>query len=268
MTRALLVDVSNHQGGIDWWTVAHSIAALGGASAGPVEGALIKASEGSGWQDEYFDANWTGAGDAGLARGAYHFARYDLGNPPELEAEWFWSVVGPRLREGDSLHWDVEEPNDGDLNAKVKASLRRLAELAGFAPLLYSRTGFMTAHNLTHDPELAEHGLWLAAYPGGIPSSFPVPPPLWPFTAIHQFTSKGRVSGISGDVDLNYFNGPIANFRLYGAPAAPAPPVPVTPPVTLDAEAQKQAKLLIQDIIDRATELNTLLHLPDWDQLP
>lgn len=58
------IDVSHHQGDIDWKTVA----------AQPnVRFAIMKATEGGDHKDFRFAENWQRAGDAGLVRGAYHF---------------------------------------------------------------------------------------------------------------------------------------------------------------------------------------------------
>src|SRR3954463_8047491 len=57
------IDVSRHQGEIDWNAVASS----------GVKFAWIKATEGGDHADVMFQANWQGAKAAGVARGAYHF---------------------------------------------------------------------------------------------------------------------------------------------------------------------------------------------------
>ena len=57
------VDVSHHQGPIDWRAVAGDGVAF----------AYVKASQGSRNQDPLFAANWQGARAAGLAVGAYHY---------------------------------------------------------------------------------------------------------------------------------------------------------------------------------------------------
>src|SRR3954453_12196349 len=57
------VDVSNHQGEIDWRPVA----------ADDMSFAYIKATEGGDFIDDRFRPNWDGAAAAGLDRGAYHF---------------------------------------------------------------------------------------------------------------------------------------------------------------------------------------------------
>src|SRR6516165_7639969 len=57
------VDVSGHQGDIDWLSLA----------AGGVAFAYIKATEGGDFRDKQFQKNWDGARTAGMLRGAYHF---------------------------------------------------------------------------------------------------------------------------------------------------------------------------------------------------
>lgn len=57
------VDVSNHQGEIDWVAVADDGMTF----------AYIKATEGGDFVDDQFTQNWKGAAAAGLDRGAYHF---------------------------------------------------------------------------------------------------------------------------------------------------------------------------------------------------
>jgi lysozyme len=57
------IDVSHHQGRIDWERVAEDDMSF----------AYIKATEGGNFLDDRFPENWSGAGEAGLLRGAYHF---------------------------------------------------------------------------------------------------------------------------------------------------------------------------------------------------
>jgi lysozyme len=75
------VDVSNHQGEVDWERVAGD----------DMEFAYIKATEGGDFVDEWFDRNWEGAGAAGLDRGAYHF--FTLCRPGDEQAANFLDVV-------------------------------------------------------------------------------------------------------------------------------------------------------------------------------
>src|SRR5262245_31016447 len=57
------VDISNHQGDVDWQALAASNVAF----------AYIKATEGGDFKDKRFQLNWDGTRKAGLVRGAYHF---------------------------------------------------------------------------------------------------------------------------------------------------------------------------------------------------
>ena len=57
------IDVSHHQGSIDWSAVAGD----------DVGFAFIKATEGGDHIDRRFEENWIGAAKAGIPRGAYHF---------------------------------------------------------------------------------------------------------------------------------------------------------------------------------------------------
>jgi lysozyme len=75
------VDVSHHQGAIDWEAVA----------ADDIAFAYIKATEGGDFVDSSFETNWRDAGSAGLDRGAYHF--FTLCRAGVEQAEHFLATV-------------------------------------------------------------------------------------------------------------------------------------------------------------------------------
>ncbi len=58
------MDVSSHQGVVDWTKAAASGAKF----------AYVKASEGTAYRNPYFQAQYSGAASAGMLHGAYHFA--------------------------------------------------------------------------------------------------------------------------------------------------------------------------------------------------
>jgi GH25 family lysozyme M1 (1,4-beta-N-acetylmuramidase) len=78
------IDVSAFQRGISW----------AGIAAG--DGfAIAKATEGVGYTDPAWPAFSAVLAEPGpLVPGCYHFARPDLGNGPQREADWFCEVVG------------------------------------------------------------------------------------------------------------------------------------------------------------------------------
>lgn len=77
------IDVSTHQGAIDWTAVAGD----------GIDAAYVKASEGATFEDDRFAENWAGAKAAGLEVGAYHF--FTLCKEGEEQAA---NLIG-RLRE-------------------------------------------------------------------------------------------------------------------------------------------------------------------------
>lgn len=71
------IDVSHHQGQIDWRRVRQD----------GISFTYVKATEGGDWTDPRFEMNWRGAGEAGLRRGAYHF--FTLCRAGEAQAKHF-----------------------------------------------------------------------------------------------------------------------------------------------------------------------------------
>ena len=71
------IDVSRHQGAIDWPRVA----------AAGIRFAWIKATEGGDYRDPAFGRNWELAEAAGVRRGAYHFVYWC--RPAKDQGNWF-----------------------------------------------------------------------------------------------------------------------------------------------------------------------------------
>src|ERR1044071_2785616 len=82
------IDVSHHQGNIDW----HSVAEAG------VSFAFAKATDGDTFHDPQFATNWTQMQSAGIVRGAYHFFRPT--KPVNTQVEKFIQAVH-KLDDGD-----------------------------------------------------------------------------------------------------------------------------------------------------------------------
>jgi lysozyme len=208
------VDVSHHQGAIDWPAVAASGWAF----------AVIKATEGTGYVDPALAANRAGARAAGLVTGLYHFAR---AGDPVAEANYFASTVGA-LSAGEfiALDWEVQAANPV---AWCKAWLDRATACLGPRPLIYLNQSTMASYDWA--PVAADSGLWEAKYDGS--PSAPVTAH-WAFAAMKQYGSTGSVSGIGGPCDVDEFYGTAAQLRAYGAagiaPTPPPAPTPTPPP--------------------------------------
>src|SRR5262245_44128113 len=98
------IDVSHHQGQVDWARVA----------ASGIRYAFMKATQGAGFIDSRFVANWAGAALNGVVRGAYHF--FDPGATAAQQFENFTNVVS--LEPGDlapALDLELDGQNWTDL---------------------------------------------------------------------------------------------------------------------------------------------------------
>ncbi|MCX6022155.1 MAG: glycoside hydrolase family 25 protein, partial [Chloroflexi bacterium] len=163
---------------------------------------------------------WVSAHARGLVAGSYHFCRPSKFTGSQ-EADYYLSTIGRRFP-GELLAFDLEDDAvdpHADLLAYALDFKRTVQERTGYPPLFYSAPAYMEAHNLTGDTpehrELAECGLWLANYRDDMPD----PPAPWDFIAIWQHSETGRVPGVQGNCDLNWFNGDdIDRLKLYGEP--------------------------------------------------
>jgi lysozyme len=164
---------------------------------------FCKATEGSKLIDRKFNYHWENIGSH-LKKGAYHFFRpYANGKD---QAKLFLSTVN-----FSSGHLapviDVEgERGYSKLNpriyvANLKIMIREIEETLGVRPIIYTNTHFWNRYFSTHMKDMVrEYRLWVADYRD---REEPVIPHGWEDWAIWQHTCKGRIKGISHDVDLN-----------------------------------------------------------------
>lgn len=193
------IDVSHHNGDIDWSMVKQAGA----------EFAFMKATEGATFVDKRFKENWKEARAAGIKVGAYHFFRPRTNLQSQIDN--FARTLGT-VSPGDLPPViDAEVPSDWSrLTGKQSVDL-----IIGFIdgiraklgdnvhPIIYLSPSFCD-DVLKNDPRLKNYPLWLAHYTS---ASRPRVPKPWEFWTFWQFTENGRVAGISGNVDINRFNG-------------------------------------------------------------
>jgi lysozyme len=202
-------------------------------------------TEDTGYLNPNFEYDWAGAKRIKLARIAYHYARPE-GADADDEAAWMLDQIDAHggLEVGDLLWLDLEA-GSGDLGGWSLEFLRHTQERAGFKPIVYSGAWFTSQHNLAAYPALADYGLSLAAYQ----DEMPAPPPPWPLVAFWQYSDKGRIPGINGDVDLDVFNGRADRIRLYGKPGAAGPTVTVPVQPLPDELAAARAQIAERDAL-------------------
>lgn len=202
------MDVSHHQGTIDWTKVAASV-----TGEFPLSFVIVKATEGKGFLDENLASNRAGAREAGLAFGAYLF--YDPSDTPQSQAEFFIGNVP--LRAGDLPPVVDVEKRAGSAESfqqNLLACLRILESHYGVKPVIYASYKFRKRY-LTSD-EFDAYPFWVAHYYVDEPCEDGTAWDLW------QFTDRGRVPGIRGNTDLDVFAGTSADFHKLLVTAPPS----------------------------------------------
>ena len=189
------VDVSHHQGDIDWDAVRSD----------GVEFAFIKASEGQDHRDREFERNWDQAGRSGLARGAYHF--FTFCTPGVEQAQNFLGALGDATGELAPVV-DIEfsgncasPPPVAAIRVELRAFLAEVRRRDGRSPILYftrEANARVLAHEFDDCPRWPRSLLWKPRRDD------------WSFW---QFADNGRVAGIDGLVDLDVFNGTREEFE-------------------------------------------------------
>lgn len=190
------VDVSEHQGAIDWWAVANDgvqFAFVRAGARGYTQGTLSA--------DDHFTSNIDGAEAAGLDVGAYFFSQATNVEEAQEEADFVLELLDGRSLELPVVfdHEPVTDPS-GRANNLDKATLTACAnafceriEAAGYRTMIYGNSGDMARYNRA---DLGGRSVWFAEYGTGIPSA------LFDF-ACWQYTNNGTIDGISTPVDLN-----------------------------------------------------------------
>ena len=196
------IDVSKHQGKIDWQQVAGD-----GVEFAFIRVGLRGYGTGKLVEDEYFEDNIKGALGAGIKVGVYFYSQ--AVNEQELleEANFVLEKISPYKVECPVVY-DVEKVSgaDGrmnDLTVEERTKLTLLfcqtIENAGYQPMIY--------HNMEMGAmmldlaSLEQYDKWFAYFNQDL--YYPYEYKVW------QYSEKGAVNGIEGDVDLNISFAPL-----------------------------------------------------------
>lgn len=193
----ILIDISDHNGNIDFAAVA--------ADPQKIKGVFIKASEGATFMTRTFLTNVAGCKANGLPWGAYHFATWNnnqnVKEDAEAEARFLISTVKKANALPDlPLMLDIESNNPIPYTkAQMVEFVKSFTDVVkkDYEIGVYSGPGFLQSY-LPNDHPFNAIKLWIADYDGAIN---PIPGGWKPF--LRQYTDKGRVNGISADVDMN-----------------------------------------------------------------
>lgn len=215
------VDISLYQGDVDYNSLKNK-----------VDFVIIKATEGTTLIDVKFLKNQANARIANMLIGYYHFAKPDLGNSATAEADFFVKTIG-KLQSGECLFLDFEVNYTDKVNW-CKAWLDRVFAKTGVKPLIYLNKSHLSS-DWTPVVE-GDYGLWLADYN---PLTMESPTGNWKLLAFRQYSSTGKVDGISGNVDEDVFYGETSTFKLYGYK-----PTVTNPPIDLQTQLNAANKLI------------------------
>ena len=182
------IDVSIHNGVIDWQSVKND----------GIEFAVIRAGFGkfADQKDENFESNYNGVKSAGISVGAYWYSYATTVSEAVQEANVFVSILAGKQFEF-PVFFDIEEQaafdtGKANCSAMVRAFCDVLEQSGYWAGLYTSRSALET---YIEDDIKSRYALWIAEWGNRLNYSGPV--------GIWQYSEKGYVNGIIGNVDLD-----------------------------------------------------------------
>jgi GH25 family lysozyme M1 (1,4-beta-N-acetylmuramidase) len=199
------MDVSSHQGNIDW----KAVASHGGRFV------YVKATEATTYVNPFFGQQYTGAYNAGLLHGAYHFAVPNRSSG-EAQADYFVSHGGAWSPDGMTLPpaLDIEYNPYGAMcyglsqaamTTWIRAFSDRVLARTKRYPAIYTSTKWWTQCTGNNGGFGANNPLWTPFYG----SSVGALPAGWGFLTIWQFADKGTFPG-----DQDRFNGAYDRLKV------------------------------------------------------
>ena len=193
-----IMDVSRHQGVIDWAKVKAS---------GKVDGVMIRAMGNSGagkaskpYLDPYFARNYAECTRVGLPVGVYGYFKATTKAQADKELALFKQALGGRtfqLPVAVDIEDEVQKPLGKAALTNLTAYMLSTVESWGVYALLYTGLWFGGPFLYMGGTKLKPYDVWLAAYRTRKPALG------WPF-GMWQYTSAARVPGVSTNVDMSH----------------------------------------------------------------
>ena len=199
------MDVSSHQGAVDWAT----------AWANGARFAYVKATEGTTYQNPDFAQQYNGSFNVGMIRGAYHFALPDRSSGATQGAFFVghgggWSADGKTLPPAIDLEYNPYGASCYGLSqSAMVAWIHDIANTVkaktGRDPVFYTSTSWWTLCT-GNSAAFSANPLWIPRYA----SSVGTLPAGWTFQTIWQFSDTGVFPG-----DQNNFNGALDRVQAF-----------------------------------------------------
>lgn len=194
------IDISNWQKDID-------------VSKVKADFVIIKATEGTTYTSPSFKTQYAQAQASGKLLGIYHYA---CGGDYKAEADHFLSVVGDRIGEALlALDWESNgnQKFGVDDHNWVKNWCDYVYQKTLVRPVVYTSKAYMDRLS-----DIGDYGLWIAQYADYKVLNDYVEKP-WNEgaykCAIRQYSSRGRLAGYAGDLDLDKFYGDQEAWKKY-----------------------------------------------------
>lgn len=193
-----IMDVSRHQGTIDWAKVKAS---------GKIGGVMIRAMGNSAegrpsapYTDPQFARNYAECTRLGIPCGVYGYFKATNKTQADKELAYFKKLlVGKTLQLPVAV--DIEDETQQTLSKSALTDLTAYClstvESWGVYAMLYTGLWFGSTFLYMGGAALKPYDVWLAAYRSTKPS------PGWPF-GMWQYTSTASVPGVSTNVDMSY----------------------------------------------------------------
>ena len=189
------IDISTFQGNVDFATLKEH-----------VDGIIIRAGYGQNNIDAKFERNISECNKHGIPCGVYWFSYAYTEEMARKEAEYCLEAIKP-YRVELPVCFDFEYASvdfAAEQGVKVSKALATALchafcgtiEAAGYYAMNYTNGDYLSRY---FDASTLRYDLWYAAWPS---KPDPAKPPRE--CGIWQYTSKGSVPGISGNVDMDY----------------------------------------------------------------
>lgn len=184
------IDVSQYQGNIDWQAVKDS----------GVDFVIIRAGYGKELHqvDPTFYRNIEGAKAVGIDVGIYWYSYADNSETARREAEVCYELIKDYSLEY-PVYFDIEEPKHSNMSiaqtSVIVDTFCSEMENRGYYVGVYSYANFLQSH--IYRSVLEKYDVWVAQYSDSL-TAYNGHYGVW------QYSSTGQVSGISGNVDMNY----------------------------------------------------------------